>query len=181
MKRATNGPLANHIETYLAHKRSLGKQLAKVGPMLQLLDGYLLAQGVAEIRQITAAHIDAFVASRSRHSPRSYNGLIGIIRRLLDWMVGHEVLVESPLRCGTRRVIPPRRVGDERKHTPAGSDPGVVLQRPPEASTWTASELENKLRRCDATVVAIRRGSWQEEGHPTWPRRSGCPMSCPSS
>jgi integrase len=109
VKISTKGPLADSIELYLAHKRSLGKELAKVEPMLLLLDGNLLAQGVAELLQITAAHIDAFVASRSRRSPRSYNGLIGAIRGLLDWMVVHEVLPESPLRCETRRVTPPRR------------------------------------------------------------------------
>jgi site-specific recombinase XerD len=109
VKSETKGPLAGSIELYLAHKRSLGKQLAKVEPMLQLLDGYLLVHGVAELPQITAAHIDAFVASRPRNSPRSYNGLIGAIRGLLDWMVVHELLPESPLRCETRRVTPPRR------------------------------------------------------------------------
>jgi hypothetical protein len=56
VKSETKGPLADSIELYLAHKRSLGKELAKVGPMLLLLDRYLLTQGVAEIRQITAAH-----------------------------------------------------------------------------------------------------------------------------
>ena len=34
MKISTNGPLADSIELYLAHKRSLGKELAKVEPML---------------------------------------------------------------------------------------------------------------------------------------------------
>ena len=77
--------------------------------MLHLLNGNLLAQGVSELRQITAAHIDAFVASRPRRSPRSYNGLIGAIRGLFDWMVVHEVLPASPLRCETRRVTPPRQ------------------------------------------------------------------------
>ncbi len=109
MKKPTKGPLADGIALYLAHKRSLGKELAKVEPMLHLLDGNLLTQGVAELRQIAAAHIDTFVASRSRRSPRSYNGLIGAIRGLLDWMVVHEVLTESPLRCETRRVTSPRR------------------------------------------------------------------------
>jgi integrase len=109
VKNQPKGPLADSIELYLAHKRSLGKELAKVEPLLHLLDVNILAQGVTELRQITAAHIDAFVASRPRRSPRSYNGLIGAIRGLLDWMVVHEVLPESPLRCETRRVIPPRR------------------------------------------------------------------------
>ena len=109
MKSETKGPLADSIELYLAHKRSLGKELAKVEPMLLLLDRYLLTQGVAEILQMTVAHIDAFVASRPRRSPRSYNGLIGAIRGLLDWLVVHEVLPESPLRCEVRRVTPARR------------------------------------------------------------------------
>ena len=54
MKSKPKGPLGDGIELYLAHKRSLGKQLAKVGPMLHLLDGYLLTQGVAELRQIVS-------------------------------------------------------------------------------------------------------------------------------
>jgi integrase len=101
--------LADSIERYLAHKHSLGKQLAKVGPMLHLLDAYLLTQGFANPWQITAAQIEGFVSSRPRRSPRSYNGLIGAIRGLLDWMVVHELLPVSPLRCETRRVTPPRR------------------------------------------------------------------------
>lgn len=109
MRSETKGPLASGIELYLAHKRSLGKELAKVEPMLLLLDGNLLAQGVTELGQITAVHLDAFVGSRPRRSPRSYNGLLGAIRGLLDWMVVHELLPESPLRCETRRVTPPRR------------------------------------------------------------------------
>jgi hypothetical protein len=38
VKSETKGPLAGSIELYLAHKRSLGKELAKVEPMLLLLD-----------------------------------------------------------------------------------------------------------------------------------------------
>ena len=72
MKSNPKGPLADSIDLYLAHKRSLGKQLAKVGPMLHLLDRYLLARGVAELRQVTPTQIDEFVASSPRHPPRSY-------------------------------------------------------------------------------------------------------------
>lgn len=77
--------------------------------MLYLLDSYLLAQGVAEIHQVTSAQVDEFVASRPRHSPRSYNGLIGALRGLFDWMVVHEALPESPLRCEFRRATGTRR------------------------------------------------------------------------
>jgi len=109
VKSHAKSPLAENIELYLAHKRSLGKQLAKVGPMLHLLDGYLSTQGVTELSKITPAHIEVFVASRQRHSPRSYNGLVGTLRGLFDWLVVHEVLLESPLRCEARRTAQTRR------------------------------------------------------------------------
>jgi site-specific recombinase XerD len=109
MKNRAKGPLADSIELYLGHKHALGKQLAKIGPMLYLLDGFLLAHGVVEVRQITPVQISDFVASRHRHSPRSYNGLIGALRGLFDWMVVHEILLESPLRCEIRRVTATRR------------------------------------------------------------------------
>lgn len=109
MKSKVRGPLADSIDLYLAHKRSLGKQLAKVGQILFLLDGYLLKQEVAECRQITPQQIDGFVASRPRHSSRSYNGLLGALRGLFDWMVVHEALPVSPMLCESRRVTPNRR------------------------------------------------------------------------
>src|SRR5579863_4166339 len=109
VKGTSKGPLAKSIERYLAHKRSLGKQLTKVGAMLQLLDGYLHSRGVMNERQIAAADLEAFIASRSRPSPRSYNGLVGGIRGLMDWMVVHEILPESPLQCEGRRLTPPAK------------------------------------------------------------------------
>ena len=77
MRDTCSGPLATSIESYLAHKRSLGKQLVTVGKMLHLLDRYLLAHGVTQLHQVTSVHMDEFVASRQRHSTRSYNELIG--------------------------------------------------------------------------------------------------------
>lgn len=109
MKGSPKGPLADSIERYLAHKHSLGKQLTKVGAMLQLLDGFLLSRGVPNERQITSADLEAFIASRPRPSPRSYNGLVSTIRGLMDWMVVHEILPESPLHCESRRVTPPAK------------------------------------------------------------------------
>ena len=109
MKNATKGPLAESIDRYIAHKRSLGKQLAKTEPMLRLLDSYLLAHGIAEIDQITTLCLDDFVMSRPRHTTRSYNLLLGMIRRLFDWMVVHELLRESPFRCKKRRATATRR------------------------------------------------------------------------
>lgn len=109
MKNASKSPLTDGIKLYLEHKRSLGKQLAKAGAMLHLLDEFLSAQGIAELNQITPAHLEAFMASRPRHSPGSYNGLLGALRGLFDWLVVHEMLPASPLRCEPRRATPSRR------------------------------------------------------------------------
>ena len=109
MRSVAKGPLTESIECYLAHKRALGKQLIKTGGMLHLLDDFLLTRDIADARQIVAADLDAFVASRPRHSAASYNGLIGAIRGLLDWMVIHDILPESPMQCELRRVLPSRR------------------------------------------------------------------------
>lgn len=103
------GPLANTISLYLAHKRALGKRLEKTGPMLRLLDGYLVEQGVREISQICPTHLEGFLNSRPRRSARSYNELLGMVRRFFDWLVRQEKLVGSPLRCSPRRVSPARQ------------------------------------------------------------------------
>ena len=104
MKLRMRGPLADSIDTYLAHKRSLGKQLITVGQDLRRLVDYLHTQKVLEIEQITSAQLAGFITSRPRHTARSYNELIRAIGGLLAWMVVHELLPESPLRCETRRV-----------------------------------------------------------------------------
>jgi site-specific recombinase XerD len=109
VKSTIKGPLADSIDRYLAHKRSLGKQLDSAGLMLHVLDNYLNTQEIVEAHQITSAHLAGFVASRHRNSARSYNELIGTIRGLMNWMVVHELLPESPLKCETRQVPPPRR------------------------------------------------------------------------
>ena len=106
MKTASKGPLAASIDLYLAHKSSLGKLLTKEGATLYLMDGYLIEQNVTDLSQITPTHVEQFVAARPRHSPRSYNLLVGALRRLFDWLVVHEVLPVSPLRCEPRRVTP---------------------------------------------------------------------------
>jgi hypothetical protein len=86
MKSKVRGPLADSIDLYLAHKRSLGKQLVKVGQILFLLDDHLLKEDIAELSKIASSNVDGFVASRPRHSSRSYNGLLGALRGyLIGW------------------------------------------------------------------------------------------------
>ncbi len=98
------GPLANSLSLYLAHKRALGKRLEKTEPTLRLLDDHLAEQEIGDLSQITAAHLEGFLNSRPRRSARSYNELLGMVRRLFDWLVRQEKLAASPLQCSPRRV-----------------------------------------------------------------------------
>ncbi len=102
-------PLASHIGAFLAHKRALGKRLEKGELILHRLDHHLVAQGVTTLAEVTPERVDAFVRSRPRRCPRSYNGLLGTLRGLFDWLVGQEVFAVSPLLTPSRRVSPPRR------------------------------------------------------------------------
>lgn len=96
-------PLADGIEHFVAHKRALGRRYDNEAKALRLLDRFLVDKGVAEIGDLTAELLDAFLASRPRTRPRSYNVLLGQVRGLLDWLVAQDVLEESPLRASPRR------------------------------------------------------------------------------
>jgi site-specific recombinase XerD len=106
MKATWNGfgsPLAEHIERYLATKRALGCKFASEDRMLRLLDRFLMTQRIAGIDEITGECLEQFLASRERVNPRSYNHLLGVVRRLFDWIVSQQIIPASPLRAQPRR------------------------------------------------------------------------------
>ena len=75
------------ISAFIAHKRALGRRYENEERTLRLFDRYLAAAGVGEFAAISPALVEAFLASRPRSVPRSYNHLLGVVRRLLDWLV----------------------------------------------------------------------------------------------
>jgi site-specific recombinase XerD len=95
--------LARWIETFLAHKRALGRRFHFEEKELRLLDRFLVEQGVKTLDGVTAERLDEFLASHPRGSARSYNGLLGAVRRLFDWLVAQGLLADSPLRAQPRR------------------------------------------------------------------------------
>lgn len=109
MKTDFESPLANGIRAFLKYKRALGKRLAKPELVYRLLDAYLVEHGVTVLQDITPDLLDAFVLSRPRHSSRSFNGLVSILRGLFDWLTLQEMFAVSPLRTPKRRVIQGRR------------------------------------------------------------------------
>ncbi len=96
-------PLADGMKKFVGHKRVLGRRYETETYALRLFDRYLIAQGVASVDALTPALIEAFLATRPRSRPRSYNHLLGVLRRLFQWLVAREHLVRSPVLCPTRR------------------------------------------------------------------------------
>jgi site-specific recombinase XerD len=96
--------LAEPIRQFLAAKRALNRRFDTEEKALRLFDRHLVDRGVAGLSDVTPAVIEAFVTSRPRKRPRSYNHLLGVLRRLFDWMNGQGLLDVSPLRLRSRRV-----------------------------------------------------------------------------
>lgn len=96
------------ISAFIAEKRALGRRYENEERALRLFDRYLTAAGVDELADVSPALLEAFLASRSRSTPRSYNHLRGVLERLFAWLVEQEVLAASPLRVGPRRVTAKR-------------------------------------------------------------------------
>jgi site-specific recombinase XerD len=97
-------PLASHIEAFLTFKRALGCLFRVEERALRLLDRFLVERHVTSSSEVTPEVVDAFLRSRPRPAPRSYNHLRGTVGRLFDWMVARELLPRSPLRSAPRRV-----------------------------------------------------------------------------
>jgi len=100
---AFRSPLAVDIERYLATKRALGCRFLVEDRTLRVFDRFLVDTGITTIDEITDTVIDCFLASRPRRAPRSYNHLLGVVRRLYEWLLSQDVVVVSPVCASTRR------------------------------------------------------------------------------
>lgn len=100
--------LGSDMKTYLMHKRSLGCQFDQEESGLRLFDRFLVERRMRRRAQIKQGVLEAFLCSRPRPRPRSYNQLLGSIGRFLRWLVAHERLPIMPSmpapkrRTGTR-------------------------------------------------------------------------------
>jgi len=95
--------LACQIQQYLATKRALGCKFDSEDRTLRLFDRWLVEQQLDRLEEITGAHLDAFLASRHRNNARSHNHLLGVVRRLFEWLVDQQVIATSPLQVHARR------------------------------------------------------------------------------
>jgi site-specific recombinase XerD len=97
------------ITRFVTYKRALHRSYDTESRTLRLLDRFLAERRVLCPEQVTPEHIEAFMASRPRARPRSYNHLLCTVRRLFEWLVRNEELEQSPVHLGPRRVTGHRR------------------------------------------------------------------------
>lgn len=105
--RPFQSSVAGLLESFLRHHRALGKRFDTEERTLRLFDRYLLEQNVQQLTGISPALLQAFLNSRPRPRAKSYNHLLGVLRRWCDWLVRQQRLVESPLRVRPRRLTAP--------------------------------------------------------------------------
>ncbi len=96
--------LAAEMTDFLRHQRSLGKRFLNEEGALWLFDRYLVNEKVDAIASITPTLIDAFLASRPRSRPRSYNLLLSTVRRLFNWLVRQGRVPQSPVQSRPRHA-----------------------------------------------------------------------------
>lgn len=96
--------LADEITSYLRYKRALGHKFDTEESTLRLFDQFLVEHTVADLKALQPPLIEAFLASRPRTRPRSYNHLLGVVGGFFAWLVSQERLDNSPVRARRRRV-----------------------------------------------------------------------------
>jgi hypothetical protein len=91
--------LAEPIRRFVAHKRALNRRFHNEESTLRMLDRYLVEQGVLDLLGVKPAVVEAFLSSRPRIRPGSYNRLLAIVPGLFDWMVLNKCSMPLPYRC----------------------------------------------------------------------------------
>lgn len=97
-------PLKDGIAQFIAHKRVLGRGYETETSALRLFDRYLIAHEIRTLDTVTPSVIESFLAARPRSRPRSYNHLLGVLRRLFRWLVARGHVARSPVLCPARRA-----------------------------------------------------------------------------
>lgn len=96
--------LAAEMADFLGHQRALGKRFINEERALRLFDRYLVDQKINAIAEVTPAVVDAFLASRPRSRPRSYNHLLSVVGRLFKWLVRQQRVAQTPVQSQPRHA-----------------------------------------------------------------------------
>lgn len=104
MTASFHSVLGKDFSAYLSYKRALGRKFDTEELALQLFDRFLVEERVSDAALVQPALIEAFLASRPRTRPRSYNHLLGVLRCFFAWQVTQERLAHSPVRTHPQPV-----------------------------------------------------------------------------
>ena len=96
--------LSEEFDNYINFKRALARKFESEEYALRLFDRYLFENNIIRIKQITPSLINAFLRSRPRPRPRSYNHLLGVIRCLFEWLVSHGRIHHSPVKAYPKKT-----------------------------------------------------------------------------
>jgi site-specific recombinase XerD len=96
--------LAKDIQSYRDYKRATGRKFDTEEATLRLFDRFLSNSLVGDHAALTPPLIEAFLSSRPRNRPRSFNHLLGVIRCFFEWIVVQGRLTHSPVRSSPRPV-----------------------------------------------------------------------------
>jgi len=107
-RQAMQSTVAGAMQDFLNHHRALGKRFDTEEWALRLFDRYLVEQKVPALTAITPPLVETFLSSRPRQVAKSYNHLLGVLRRWFNWLVAQERLDQSPLHVQPRRLQGPR-------------------------------------------------------------------------
>jgi hypothetical protein len=93
--------LAEDIQAYLDFKRATGRKFHTEAAALRLLDRFLFGLPI-DRTALSPTLIEAFLASRPRTRPRSFNHLLGVLRCFFAWLVAQGRLPHSPVQARPR-------------------------------------------------------------------------------
>jgi len=96
--------LREAIDRFISHKRALNRRFLTEEQHLRLFARVLAERGVTDLHDVTTEVVHAFVLERPRHRPRSFNHLIGLLRRLFAFLQRQDLMMVSPLTLRPRRV-----------------------------------------------------------------------------
>lgn len=103
-RRVLQSSAAGAMQDFLDYHHALGKRFDNEAWALNLFDRYLVEQKVEALTAITSLMVENFLSSRPRKVAKSFNHLLGALRRWFDWLVAQERLGQSPLHLEPRRL-----------------------------------------------------------------------------
>lgn len=95
--------LAEPLANFVRYKQALNRKYQTEAAALQLFDRYLSEYHVVGWESIDNILIDDFLKSRTRTRARSYNHLVGVIRRFFEWAIMQELTRRNPVIAKLRR------------------------------------------------------------------------------